>query len=101
MLGIRFKRDSDDKRFMNFFGLVQSAAARIGKVFFFWSDEGNDLVTDEFDGGDMSGWLVDGKEAKRFDAIWRKSAKDIPDEFDFVVARWHENQDGSIGIEFE
>lgn len=85
---------------MNFFCIVQSAARRIGKVFF-WSDEGNDFVTDELDGGDLSGWLVDEKDAERFDAIWRTSTKDVPDEFEFVIARWHRNQDGSIGIEFE
>lgn len=100
-MGIRFKESLSDTKFMNFFNIVQSAANKLGKIFFFWSDEGNGLVTDELDGGDMSGWLVDEEDAERFDAIWRKSTKDIPDEFAFVIARWHEDRDGSIGIEFE
>ena len=101
VLGLRFKKDADDARFVRFFNIVQDAARAQGKVFFLWCDEGNEIITDELDGGDMSGWLVDEADADRFDRIWRKSTQDIPGEFEFVIARWHERQDGSIGIEFE
>lgn len=99
--GIRFSRDAVDERFMRFFSIVQDSARALGKVFFLWCDEGNELITDELDGGDLSGWLVDADDADRFDAIWRRSAQGIPDEFEFVIARWSQVPDGAIGIKFE
>ena len=88
---------------MRFFAIVQAAAKRDGKVFFFWSFEGNDIIDDRFDGGDMSGWLVPIAEAERFDAIWQTSTDDFPDDlFDtFCIARWSEDSDGNISIQFE
>lgn len=67
---------------MRFFGIVQDAAKKLGKVFFLWTEENNPLMTDELDGGDLSGWLVDAADAERFDTIWRESIDDIPDELD-------------------
>lgn len=49
---------------MRFFGIVQDAAKKLGKVFFLWTEENNPLMTDELDGGDLSGWLVDAADAE-------------------------------------
>ena len=103
VIGIRFLRDAEDKKFMRFFGIVQNAAKELGKVFFLWTEEGNPLMTDELDGGDLSGWLVDAADAERFDAIWRESIDDLPDELDdtFCFAKWSMYDSGNIGIRFE
>lgn len=88
---------------MRFFGIVQTAAHALGKVFFFWSHEGNDFVTDQLDGGDMSGWLVPMERAEEFDRIWKRSVDDLPDELadTFCIARWTADDGGAIGIEFK
>ena len=103
MIGIRFLRDAEDKKFMRFFGIVQSAAKELGKVFFLWTEENNPLMTDELDGGDLSGWLVNEADAERFDAIWRESIDDIPEELDdtFCFAKWSMDDFGNISIRFE
>ena len=100
--GIRFLSDAEDERFMRFFGVVQDAAASMGKVFFLWTEEGNPLMTDELDGGDLSGWLVDDADADRFDQIWREQPLDLPEDLDdtFSIARWSQGEDGRISIEF-
>ena len=103
VLGIKYKATSDDPKFMRFFEIVQDAANKIGKVFFLWTEENNPLMTDELDGGDLSGWLVDESDAERFDAIWRESVDDIPDELDDALcfAKWSMDDSGGISIRFE
>lgn len=103
VLGVKYKKTSDDPKFMRFFEIVQDAANKLGKVFFLWTEENNPLMTDELDGGDLSGWLVDESDAERFDAIWRESVDDIPDELDdtFCFAKWSMDDFGNISIRFE
>lgn len=103
VMEIRFLRDAKDEKFMRFFEIVQDAARKLGKVFFLWTEENNPLMTDELDGGDLSGWLVDESDAERFDAIWRESVDDIPDELDdtFCFAKWSMDDSGGISIRFE
>ena len=88
---------------MRFFAIVQAAANNSGKVFFFWSHEGNDIIDDQYDGGDMSGWLVPIDEAERFETIWQKSTNDLPEDLadTFCIARWSGDPDGDIRIRFE
>jgi hypothetical protein len=87
---------------MRFFDLVQSAAESNGKVFFLWAGEGHDLITDEIDCEDLSGWLVDESDAARFERIWLDDWSNIPDDLDdtFCFARWS-NDGGAITVHFE
>lgn len=102
VLGIRFKRDSDDAAFMRFFEIVQRAAERHGRVFFLDAAEGNDLITDEIDCSDLSGWLVKPEDISEFETFWRNDEESMPDKFtiDMVIAHWSwvEND---ISIDFE
>ena len=90
VLGIRFKRDSDDALFMRFFEVVQKAARSRGRVFFLDAAEGNDLITDEIDCSDLSGWLVRPEDVSEFEPFWRSDEENMPDKFtaDMVVAHW-------------
>ena len=45
VLGIRFKRDSDDAAFMRFFEIVQREAEKHGRIFFLDAAEGNDFIS--------------------------------------------------------
>lgn len=88
---------------LNFFSIVQEAASALGKVFYFWSFEGNDLFTDGLDGGDMSGWLVPPERADEFEAAWKVSDQLIPEDLydGFTIARWSGSPEGGIRIRFE
>ena len=101
--GLRVPVTEDDRQRLNFFSIVQDAAAEQGKIFYFWSYEGNDILTTELDGGDMSGWLVPPEKADEFEAAWKVSDQFIPDELyeGFVIARWSESSVGNIQITFE
>ena len=93
----------NDKARLNFFSIVQEAAAACGKVFYFWSFEGNDIFTDDLDGGDMSGWLVPLERSAEFEAAWKASDQLIPDDLydGFVIARWSGSPEDGIHIKFE
>lgn len=103
VLGIRFKRDSDDALFMRFFNIVQDEGMRQhGKVFFLDTCEGNDCITDDIDCSDLSGWLIKPEDISEFEPFWRDDEENMPDRFttDMVVARWS-GQVGDISIDFE
>lgn len=101
MRGLKHKSDLDDARFVRFFSLIQNKAMENGSVFFSWSGEGHEIMTDELDGEDMSGWLVPFDESDEFEIQWMSGLDAIGDKFDdmFVFARWRE-ENGSIVIEF-
>ncbi len=102
VLGIRAKRDSDDVAFMRFFEVVQSAAKEHGRVFFLDAAEGNDLITDEIDCSDLSGWLFRPEDVSEFEPFWRDDEENMPDRFtaDMVIAHWSGPID-DIVIDFE
>lgn len=92
VLGIRVESDASDKGFVNFFNLIQAEANRQGCVFFCDSGEGHELITEKFDGEDLSGWLVPINEAAEFEKKYNewKVGKEA-DEF-MRIAKWHGNK---------
>lgn len=70
-MGLRENDPTVDERFTRFFSIVQGAAKERGAVFFLFCGEGHDLVTDEIDCQDLSGWLVPEGEVADFEPIWR------------------------------
>ena len=103
VLGIKFKRTSDDAPFMRFFKIVQNEGMRQhGKVFFLDTCEGNDHITDEIDCSNLSGWLVDPSDIGEFEPAWREGWTGLPERFDLdmVMARWS-GDPLSPEIEFE
>lgn len=100
--GVRVPVTEADRPKLNFLSIVQRAAAEQGKLFYFWSHEGNDIFTDELDGGDMSGWLVPPERAEEFEAAWKVSDQLIPDDLydGFTIARWSGSPETGIEITF-
>ena len=65
-------RTQESETFLRFFSLVQAEAEKQGKVFFLDCGEGRDIVTDEFSGEDLSGWLISQNQAKQFEEEWKE-----------------------------
>lgn len=94
------KKPEENKKFNRFWDLIQEAAAKENAKFFMDAGEGNELITEEFEGENFSGWLVPTNIAKSFEHDWKmKNAhKDVWDEF-YCYAEWKEEKE-LIKIEF-
>jgi len=71
---MRGLRKQESEKFEVFFQLVQEAAAKEGAVFFLDAGEGRDIVTDDLEGEDLTGWLVPEAQAEAFEAAWQESS---------------------------
>lgn len=100
--GIWTKEDAEDEKFVRFFNVIQEHARKEGCVFFSWSGEGHELVTDDMDGEDMSGWLIADSDVADFEPQWKADRNSIEDRFakDMCVAEWSRKKDGDIAISF-
>ena len=102
--GLREIDSTMDDRFLRFFSIVQDAASRMGRVFFLDCGEDHDLITDEIDCEDLSGWLVREEDVGEFEPAWAELRwGDIPDRFtaDMVVARWSGTCPEDITVSFD
>ncbi|MDR3308060.1 MAG: hypothetical protein LBS58_04090 [Coriobacteriales bacterium] len=100
--GLKYEETASEIRFVRFFDLVQAQAAREGCVFFMDSGEGRDVNTEDFDGEDVSGWLIPKDDADTFEKQWLKiDDGSIDERFDklFVFARWDQTDEG-VTIKF-
>lgn len=91
VLGIKFKKDADDAPFMRFFDKVQSEAMRQhGKVFFLDTSEGGEVILDDIECANLSGWLVSPEDVAEFEPSWRAMDGSIPLRLDksWCVAEW-------------
>ncbi len=99
MLGLRTQEDPD---FINFFELVQKQAGTAGKVFFLDCGEGHDFhdAGSHIDGEDLSGWLIDKKDAELFQDKWQSGT--VPSAWDnrYAYAEWSRQND-RLRIEFK
>ena len=96
---MRELRTQENERFERFFAFVRSAAAAQDAIFFVDCGEGRELVTEELDGEDLSGWLIPQQDADGFQtefdsgdvsgqwddfmriAVWSQSGKEIQIQF--------------------
>jgi len=92
-------RTKETDKFCRFFSIVQNKAEAENKVFFLDSGEGRELLTDELEGEDLSGWLIPKDKAAFFETLWKKN--DNLDEWIdfFTFAIWKVNN-GKVEIEF-
>lgn len=97
---MRGLRTNESEKFINFFSIVQSFAHTLGKVFFIDTGEGHEIITDELDGEDLSGWLIPVEKASEFEELWKNWNEDTPGDWDqyYCFAEWTNN--GDIHIEF-
>ena len=96
---MRGLRTQENEKFKKFFSVVQEKAAEKGKVFFLDSGEGRECITKNFDGEDLSGWLIPKKEADKFEEEWENRSKLDKWINYFCFAIWKEEK-GIFMIEF-
>ena len=81
---------------------VHQKALKTGKYFLLDSGEGRD-IEDTATGWyveDLSGWLIDPKEHKRFIAARKGGTADDDFAKSYVFAKWSKDADGNLQIEF-
>lgn len=103
MTGLKPNDPTIDERFLAYFSIVQEAAADLWCVFFLFCGEGYDLITDEIDCQDLTGWLVPSEDAADFEPIWKADNwKDLTaEQGDFMVAAIWSGVPGEISVKFE
>lgn len=79
MLGLRTQ---EEQNFKDFFSFVQSAAGKLGCIFFLDTGEGNEKNINGIETMNLSGWLVPLEKAEEFEKIW-KEEKENDDWVDF------------------
>ena len=99
---MRGLKKQEDAGFERFFELVQQEAAKRGAVFFAYAGDGNDIVTPEFEGEELMGWLIPSDKADEFEAVWKtaKSDNDLKDCNDFFLWEEWSESDGALSIDF-
>lgn len=99
-LGIRFKGDADDARFMRYFNVVQQAAHKMGCVFFLDTVDDRCADTEDMDLGDLAGWLVPCDDAGAFSE--RFAAFDITDDDTdlYAFAIWELDEHDGLRVVF-
>ena len=60
-------RTQENSKFIEFFKMVQKRANETGHVYFLDTGEGHELITDELDCENLSGWLIPNAKVKNFD----------------------------------
>jgi len=97
---MRELRTQENKEFERFFEVVRKEAEKEGSVFFVESGEGREIITDDMDGEDLSGWLIPRNEADEFEKEWKKN--DVTGKWNkfFRFAIWNEGN-GKISISFK
>lgn len=66
MQGLRMRESS---KFLEFFKIVQKRAKETGHIYFLDTGEGHELITDELDCEDLSGWLIPNAKVKNFEKM--------------------------------
>lgn len=78
---MRGLRKQEDKKFENFFEIVQKKAKKKGCIFFLESEEGHEFESEHLEGSDLFGWLIPSELADSFEQHWRQN--DLEDFGDY------------------
>ena len=95
-------RIQENRKFLNFWEIVQKEASKHDAVFFLDSGEGNEIVTSEINAEDLSGWLIPKSKVEEFDILFKKFDNEtISKTFDsfYVIASWKREFD-SFSVTF-
>ena len=94
-------RSQESEKFNRFWDLVQDEAATQGCVFFGDCGEGRDLVTEELEGENFSGWLIPKAQEREFEDRWRRGS--VPDDWlnHMVWMEWEQTPGNAVKIKFE
>lgn len=89
-------RIQENKKFLNFWKIVQEEASKHDSVFFLDSGEGNEIETAEINAEDLSGWLIPKDQANEFDILFKSfNNKKISERFNdfYMIASWQKIND--------
>ena len=92
-------RTQENSKFIEFFKMVQKRANETGYVYFLDTGEGHELITDELDCEDLSGWLIPQSRVEEFEKDFNDG--DTNDWWDFYAFADWEKKGGKITIKFE
>nr|DAP56891.1 MAG TPA: hypothetical protein [Caudoviricetes sp.] len=97
---MRESRTQESKKFEKFFEIVREEAAALDSIFFIDCGEGRELVTEDLEMEDLSGWLIPRERADAFEEKFRKN--EVSNRWDSFVrfAVWEQHGD-MITIEFK
>jgi hypothetical protein len=103
--GLKYENDMQDKKFVRFFDTVQAEARKQNRVFFIDTGEGNEIVTENINCEDLSGWLIPPEDIAEFEPQWanERAWHTIDDRFheSFVFARWSMSDEGDVKVWFD
>ncbi|MCK9467513.1 MAG: hypothetical protein M0P94_04270 [Candidatus Absconditabacterales bacterium] len=96
MKGLRMP-EKESKKFLKFFQLVQSFAEKHKSVYFLDTGEGREIFTKEYEGEDLSGWLIPEDLVKEFEIDFNEGREEN-DRWDiyYRFAEWEKKDDGII-----
>ena len=100
LLQMRELRTQEGRKFENFFSFVRAAADKIGCIFFVDCGEGRELLTEDLEGEDLSGWLIPKDEADKFQKEFDSGEISEKWNNEFVFAIWNQNGK-NISIDFK
>ena len=92
-------RTQESSKFLEFFKVVQKRAKETGHVYFLDTGEGHELITDELDCEDLSGWLIPNPKVKNFEKDFNDRKTDEWLDF-YAFSIWNKKEDEYI-IRFE
>lgn len=98
MVGLRTQESSEFERFME---IVQECADEQEAVFFLDCGEGREIIRDDLEGEDLSGWLIPKDRSEDFEEEFL-AGEDVAESWnDFIrFARW-ELDNEEISVIFE
>ena len=97
---MRELRTQEENNFIKFFEIVRAEAKKRDCVFFLDCGEGREIITDDMEGEDLSGWLIPENKADSFQKEF--VAWDVSEKWNdnVVFAIWKKEKNG-ISITFE
>ena len=98
---IRGLRTEEDSRFNRFFSFIQQEAKKLGKIYFFDTEQSGNIELEDMDISDLSGWLLPQKDADEFEKDylnWKEWESGKWDNF-YTFAEYY-REDGKVKIDF-
>ena len=99
MMKMQGLRTQESSKFLEFFKMVQKRAKETEHIYFLDTGEGHELITDELDCEDLSGWLILNAKVKNFEKDFNDRKTDEWLDF-YAFSIWDKKEDEYI-IRFE
>lgn len=67
---MRGLRTQESNKFVRYFEFVQSEAKALNCTFYLDAGDGRDIITDDYEGEDLMGWLIPNEITNLFEKEW-------------------------------